>query len=415
MAILLASGEKANILEQSVVTSSPSAHAVDGLSGLSDGRPSIPTRFVSIPTNGYFQWDSNRSANGGLESAPLVGWVDRSQGAGFSIADEPTLVNAGAHALKLITAAVGSSFAQGTYDILEVRAGQRCWWTCALRGDGTRTARFRIQNLVTGKYWNGTTWQTAAFDLATRSTATYATTSGVLTVESYAACRRPSGLVTLRLIAIATDATAGAAYADDMYIGPSWDLFSIHGHRYLDPVVTCEVLSGTDGSTFPTTRATPTIYQPSFYSWLATPSDDRYGRIRFPGTALDLITIGEGFVGQALSLQEPENWPIEMKEIEPDVHMETETGDAWVYTKTYHNRRALGMSFEFATHVAQEEARDEVFRRSRGRKTPMVIVPDTTRPEVILGRITRDWRVLRKFLEFYGDNDLTLAELPFFN
>lgn len=416
MAILLASGEKANILEDSALSSSPAAHSIDGLDGLKDGRPSIPARFTSILADSYFQWDANRVQNGGFETSTLANWTDDSDTAsGFTTAEEGTIVNSGTKALKMNTAAVASKKASRYQDITNVRAGHRMNWTVALRGDGTRTARFRILNLMTGKYWTGSVWSSTPTDLAARSVASYATSSGSFVVESYAACRQVNGLVTLRLICLANDATAGAAYADDVYLWPSWDFFSLHGHRYLDPVVTCELLSD-DNSAFSsaTSRATPTIYQPSFYASLGTPVDERYGRIKFPGTAQGLITVGEAIIAQALSLQEPENWPIELTFQDPDVYMATETGDAWVYSKTYHPLRQLGMSFEFASHAAHEEARDEIFIRSRGRKTPMVIVPDTTRPEVILGRIDRSYRVARKFVNFYGENDLMLAELPFF-
>src|SRR3990172_5980501 len=224
---------------------------------LYDRQVSKPFRFLSgledtnkLDVDDFIRFDFNVVDNGGFERTidPLTGlpvtldgWTEHSEGAG-NVCSETTVAgqfNGGARALKMVIAST-SGQASRRKDV-KVRSGEYVNITVALRGDGTRVSRFKVQILET-KQWvlSDGTLTTTETDFATQTAATYATirTSTPALMPAFTASR--SDLLTLRLQPYLNGDAVGEGFADDIYVWPSTDFLSVHGHN-IDPRITVEL------------------------------------------------------------------------------------------------------------------------------------------------------------------------------
>jgi hypothetical protein len=411
--ILVCAGELANLLARASVVGATSEATGYPLSYAYDGRSSEEFRFASAVADGAVTADLNLIANGSMETSTLSGWTDRSVGTSNSIGEELTNFDTGAKAMKMIlTTAGASNYAQGTWDV-SVRAGERMTLNARLRGNGTVYARIRVRNLQTGKYLtSGGAWGTVQ-DAGTRQTASYATTAITFTVETFAQCLGPTA--TLRVTVLANEASnTGTVYADNVYLWPSWDLMSMHGHNVY-PTITAQARSSTDNfSGSDVLKATFTLAAPTCYAYLGvTPCDDRYARLKFVGTPHEAIRLGEIVVARVTALARPPSDGAELTYSHPDIVSETAAGEQYVRPLAEWPRRVFALKFNRLSATQKAEAENEVFRRSAGRAYPLLVVPDTSLADVLLARIDRDWKVRRLLSTYYTDNDLVLSELPF--
>src|SRR5262249_52756037 len=158
------------------------------------------------------------------------------------------------------------------------------------------------QDRKTGKYLKADgTWAAGIQIAYSNSTTAWAAPAVIhAVVEGMPAGRARQSTTTLR-VTILNDTPSSTVFADDIELWPSWDTVAPIGHN-LDIQVTCDVQSSDDGVTF-TSRATPTIYEPSFAAVLAALRDERFLKVKFPGTNVDPILIGELVVCQRLTLQ----------------------------------------------------------------------------------------------------------------
>ena len=379
---------------------------------LYDGRPEEEFRFLTNGADRMLTKDLNEIPNGGFETSTLDGWIESSVGSSNAGTEEVTTVNSGAKALRLtLTTAGGSNYASRYRDIT-VRAGEARTISAALRGSGTVSARIRIQCLETGYFLtSGAAWQSAATDCLTRATASYATSSVPYTTQSLATVR--GSLCTLRIRAIATEASAtGVVYVDDVYDWPSWDFLSVHGHN-LGPVA-CELRSSTDAFVgVDTLEATATIAQPTFYSRLGAPIARRYVRVKLAGTNHQTIRLGEVVVGYALSAARNPRQGYTEGTLWPGTVMVGPGRSRWTRALSDHALRTYLLQFRYWTGAHHQEARDEIIRRCRVNLSPLVMVVESTRPDVIYGSIdTGTWEVQRSIGSTWEPGDLAIAEWP---
>lgn len=402
--LLVLTGERYNLLETGLVLTVSSEDALYPKSRIYGRRPIQPFKFTST-TNQTITIDGNRIENGDLDDwsagAP-VGWTET------GTVDETTT----AGEFRSGSAAKIAALSNIVQDFT-VRAGERIvinGWRRISAAPAVFEAR--LINLQTGRRWNGSTWVDTDSAFLTDSTNTsyteYAATTA--TVEAFSAAQRDT--YTLRL-QLSHAGPSGTVMADDWFVWAEVDFASIHGHN-LTALVAAQLRSSTDNfSASDVLQATMTKAQPSFFASITTVAH-RYWRLRFSGTNHEPIRIGEAVIGQARVLtRKMSDAGYEIQYVENDSAAESETGEVMVVKRTDDARRILGMEFDFTSHAEYEEARDEVFRRSRGRAHPLVIVPDSARPDVIFGNIDNRWRVRRLLETLYSENALLVAEAPF--
>lgn len=398
-------GERYNLFETGLNLTVTSEDAFYPKSRIYGRRPIQPFRFASAGVGGdSITIDGNRLRNGDLNSwtagAP-VDWVET------GTVDETTT----AGEFRSGSAAKIAALSRITQEFT-ARAGERIVINGWRRISATATFEARLINVQTGRRWNGTTWADADNTFLSDSSNTtyteYAATTA--TVEAFAAAERDT--YTLRLD-IRNAGIGGNAFADDWAIWAEVDFAAIFGHN-IDATVPAQLRSSTDNfSASDVLQATMTKAQPSFYTTITT-SAHRYWRLRFFGTNHEAIRIGEAVIGQYRTMtRKMSDAGIDMQYVENDNAAESETGELLVVSRADHERRIIGLEFDFTSHAEFEEGRDEVFRRSRGRAHPLIVVPDSSRPDVIFGHIENRWKARRVLDTLYRENVLYITEAPF--
>jgi len=345
----------------------------------------------------------------------LNNWTDASVGA--SNACTKTTVagefNSGAAAMKMTVATTGGSNLAGRYQDVTVRAGERVNFTCAIRGDSTRTARVKIQNRQTQSYLtSGGAWQAGATDYATRSTNTYSTSGPTsFTVESPTTYRPDLQTFTLRITCYVDGSSAGSGYVDDVYLWPSADTLACIGHNF-DPGVSFEVRRDTaafaGAGTVEATLA-GTALELTFWTAFGAMRDERYWKTTISGTPSAKPWMGELIIFQRLSLAKIFEPPDDRGFTWPASRM----GDRSLLM-TDLPQRDWNVSFN---HEASQyvEARDSVLLRSANGHYPLVVIPSSSENAVIYGRLEPTWRSKRVLVdgsvEFYQSLEWKLTEL----
>lgn len=411
--MLVVVGDLANALERIITapTPSPTADTNFAVTALYDRIPSSAFRFGSLTADPTLTFDLNIVTNGDMvlnSGGNVSSWTEANTGTGDVTYDATGGESAGA----------GMKFVSGTgtavaYQDITARAGERLSWTVGLKGDGTRAVALRVFNRQTGKYWTGSAWSATPTDLATRTTATFATSTGALTVESAPAYRPDLQLMTLRVTLQVTTAS-GTCYADNCYVWPSVDIVSVHGHN-IDPVISLELRRDTAAfAGAGTLEATITTFPLEFYSALGTIRDDRYWRLKFVGTNSAAIYLGEVVLAQRLTLTRIFKPPEQIDYIDDQVR----SGEVPIrsYRRMDHPRRVMDMEFSYDTAAAFLQARDELVLRSRNGHHPMVIVPVDTETSCLYGKIEQVWSSSRVLLDgadqFYDGSPFRFVGLP---
>jgi len=412
MNMLVVVGDLANALERSITAPTPSP-AADGnfaVAALKDRIPSSAFRFGSLTADPYLQFDLNVVTNGDMvtnSGGNVSSWTEVNTGTG-DVTYDATGGEAGAPGMKLVSG-TGTAVA---YQDITARAGERLNWTIALKGDGTRAVALRVFNRNTGHYWTGSAWSATPTDLATRTTATYATSSGSFTMESAPAYRADLQLMTLR-ITIQVTTASGTCFADSVFLWPSVDFLSIHGHN-IDPIISLELRR--DSAAFAgagTLEATITAFPLEFYSSLGTIRDERYWRVKFVGTNSAAIYLGEVVLAQRLTLTRIFKPPESIDYIDDQVR----SGEVPIrsYRKMDHPRRLLDVEFNYDSAAAFTQARDELVLRSRNGHHPMVVVPNDTEVHCLYGKIEQVWhssRTLSDGSDYYEGSPFRFLGLP---
>ncbi len=413
MGMILGVGDKWNNLERmtAALTLSAAADTNHPAANLFGRIPSNPLICGSVATDWTIDANQDMTTNGGFESALGAEWTDRSVGASNtavrSTAGADHSVGA-AGLLCTLTTTGGSNLAGRSQDLLYVRAGETIYVRFDRRGDGTRLARARLQNLITGKYWSGTVWQTAAVDFDTRSTNSFATFGpSAIVVESMPAGQPELALMPLRLTLYVDGSSAGNVAFDAVAVWPGWTLASFHGHN-LTPRVTVQIFRSTDGSSWTQQGSDITSFPQAFYYKAPAIVADQWLRIKILGTPYAATVLGHAGFGQHLELARASGYPEDLSREDP----QTRVG-ARSYLEADHPTRTYTLTFQAASAAEYAAIVDQVWGASRGGHHPLVVVPISTETAVIYGRIEQVLKSKRTKRDSTGTTGDVWEEIEF--
>lgn len=406
--ILVLAGERYNVLQTGTVTVSTEDPLYPG-SRLYDGRPIQPFKTTGT-TDETIDVDGNRVVNGNFDSwsagAP-TGWT-----VGGTVTEETVAVRSGS--------AVRINGGGASYVLQRVtcRSGEQInidgWRRILAAGQGQFKAY--LLNRATNHYWDGATWATPFAPFVSDSTNTsYTQHSSTVTVEGYStvlADTCPIDLILLNDDPTATD----YVYVDDWFIWPSIDFCAVFGHN-LGSGTGIELLRGSS-SPASTSETLLTVKPTSFYVKLGTTRTTRYYRLRFVNPSnVEAFVLGEVVLGKVATLTRrmtDEGYTIQ-DEFDT-IAAVSETGDHMAVSRSNGPRKNLSMEFRFTGTSADtdlDQQREELFERSQGDARSVVIVPDSARPDVVMGKIDRSFGVRRFLSDYYTGRTLVVNGLPF--
>jgi hypothetical protein len=244
-------------------------------------------------------------------------------------------------------------------------------------------------------------WQSGAADVYSNATNAWVTqATRTFTVESYTLCLYDT--VTLR-ITIGCATASGTVFADAVYCWPDSDIMAVLGHN-MSTVLVPTWRHSDDNASF-TTVSTMTIARPSFFV-APTTSTKRYQSLKLTGTPRVAPYIGELIQSQRKTLS---NDILPSMQIASTV-LQTRSADrAHQYGSDLVRTIACKMKhFGVANY---KEYRDEVFERSSGGASPILLVPISTETDVFYGRIRETWSAVRQGPQFWSESSFTLTEL----
>lgn len=406
-----------NLLSRGTTTlSTGSAASGYPLTYLYDGKPSVP---LVLAAAGNFTVDVDGDLLQGIGACETfsggvaTGWTNGSTGTGvLAQGSGAGFFHGGSSSQKVTSGAAGVGRAQ--VDKV-VRAGEVISGDFWLKTDGTATICVRLQDLSTGKFWDGSAWQSSASNWTTHNTTTWTEkTPTAATVDTAANLR--AGATTLRLSFVVDSATAaGDGYFDDVAIWPSVDFVGIFGHNI--PIgATVELKSSTSsGWGSPTTEATLTVYQPSFYALLAAPVAKRYWRLQVTDAIADAARyVGELAISSAVTLTRAPDYPIRSPRSWRTGRGETVLGHPHVAQRASQPTRTLDVTWSTSTAAEWREVRDSIFLAAAGDFRDIVLIPRDDDPETcIFGRLAPTIAEDQVILDYRGGYGITVSEHPF--
>lgn len=352
-------------------------------------------------------YDMNQVPNGGFETSfdisglPAAGW-------GKNTAATVTRVVGAAYegsGKARVTGTEGELY----YD-LAAAAGEVLNWQVAALVEKVGTAGvagIRVQNLETGKYWNGTTWQADLTWWVTVVDTTFKlVTAGGVTVEDYVTCGtdRPR----LRFSFVNSGGGAKAEF-DAFYVWPRLSFCGVFGHN-LPLAVAAGVRSGVTSDT-PTVRGLLTVVQPTSYV-VMTPFDERYVKLISTKAPDDRkIWYREVVLGQhSTLLKQPESKQLTLRDVQD--REDSALGSYQAFVRTARGHRVLELQLKHPL-TAQRTQLQEIIERSRSGAYSLVVVPNSTDPaSAMLCRVPPEWST-GQAVGAHPTTSLALEELPF--
>lgn len=398
MGMLVMAGPTYNLFGQGTVTCSPAADAKFPLAGFYDREPGSIFRFGSLAADSLITVDlgDGMGGFGGLNT-----WVGGAGGtpSGF------TEVNTGGGTVTQDTvnkqegaaSALFTPGAGGTCSIKITRPARSGWWHRLQQysfnaGAVTQPLLAYVQNLQTGRWWNGSAWQSAQAPATTFGPNAAWTQDGInLKVEDYGVTLTET--CQLEITYLMNSHATETNNLDLIEFLPGVDFLGLWGHN-LDPVLAITLRSSTDnfagGAGSGTIEATLTPYLGSFYAQLAARVYRRYWRVRLGGTNSSQSGnpyLGEGVLSQGLSLLQPPGYPMGVDLVAPQARVATPYSAPAVYSLgRVPHAAAIPLTFGFNSDEAMLEFQHELFYRSAD-GSPAVIVPDTTKREAYFVRV----------------------------
>jgi hypothetical protein len=385
------------------VTMTPAALSQFGKQYAYDEFAQIPARFSSGANDSTFAADLDLYRNDGAFETDLQAAAWTMLGVG-TIARSTLDPNTGTGHAAVTPVSAPSAIA---YKDISVRAGERLVFTAAAQVDTADNAKVRVRNRATGNWLQSDgSWSASSDDLLDE-TGSWSTLSPLqFTVESLDLCLRDEVLLRTYLVA-----EGGIAYFDDVYMYPSLDWCSVHGHN-IPPCIVPTLQYSDDNSSW-STASVMTLWRDSFYVKLGSLQDHRYWRLLLDGQPDTgaLMYLGEVVFAQSFELLKNAEFGGQIVRHERQTRRANAAGSEFVHLHNAQPQRALIFSFAFKTDERYEQFRDAIFRRCRGGANLIVIAPlDIDDKTVILGRI-QDTSTIVKSSVYPRAGELEIMEL----
>lgn len=409
MSALYMSGQYFNLLSRGTVTVSPGSDTEFPASALYDARPSQRWQVSAVGADPYVVLDTDLMLGfGSMETnnaGDPAGFTELSTGTGaMSRTTAAGEFNGGVAGMKLVG---GTGTASGYRDVV-VKAGERLQFAGAMKGDGTKFARWRVYVKETAQWVNSSGVLTgSAADIASRATATWATSTVSFTAPTLDALQQP--YCTLRISGLCNE--NGTVFVDDGILIPKVNALTNHGHN-IDALNVLTFEYSDDNSAY-TSAATITMKQPAFYAYLSTALFHRYWKFKTVGTNNSALWLGELVIGYAETLTQAQGFGWEVKRMPRQDRLVTPGGEQWVYSRGTRTPRALQMSFTPTTEASLDEVRLGIMQTTQDGYYPIVFIPRSTEHYVFHGRVDESWAVKREFSHY--PHSITFLEDPFPN
>lgn len=414
---LFVSPQVLNLLARGVTTlSTGTANSLHPITNAYNGQPSKPlilsaagSYTITVDgdlTQGY------GAIEGTFSGGVAPGFTDGSTGGGVPAEEGAVVHSGGSTKAQKLTASTGSRVARVYRDVL-VRAGEELSYEAYLSGDGTATVYARAQDLNTGKWWDGSAWQSSVSSIGSRATATYAATTDTITAETAVNLR--AGLTTIRFSFVVDGSVAtGSGYVDDFAVWPSVDFCGIFGHNIPIGATVLFRSSTSSGWGAPTTQATMTVYQPSFFSVLAAPVAERYWRFQVTDAIASVTPyVGEVVMGSTLALTKSVDYPLETTRMYRHTRMEGPLGHVFVGQRSARPSRVLPLTWGVMSAASLREIRDQLYLAAMGDLHSLIVIPRDDDPELcIYGRLQDEYRDGVAIVD-YRQTGLVIVEHPF--
>lgn len=334
-----------------------------------------------------------------------TGWTNDA-GSTTSPLQEATLVSEGTFSVEL----PGTGGNSTMYRDILVRAGAIYNYQTHLRGAGTAAIRF--QNLSTRNYYNSSdSWVSAVSDRhSTTSTVGgeangFTEFTGSFAVES---CGDTPRYVTIRVWLAGTTATA---YADATYLWPDYDFISIHGHN-LDCGISVDLRNSSDNFAADdvAVKVDAAKRDPSFYYHIPSVQSKRFVKVLFTGTNSTPIELGELVVGIARQLLKEPRHDRESLQRSNQIRNTTRSGEVYIFKINRFPSQEVSFVFR-GSYTALEDLRNNLWLAADEGASPVVIVPDDSRLEVIFGHLREDISISRIIARTDADKEVYEYEL----
>jgi hypothetical protein len=402
MSFLILPGRYLNILDGCLSITASDPEAGYDAEDVANNVPSHPFKFDDPGTDDYLLADLNRLENSDFETwaGPLDSQPDAWEVSG-TVSKESTIKHGGSYSAKMLASS----------EVTQIRWVPSGWDVTVdawLYGDGTYYTYGSIQNLYTGNWLTtGGAWQASSTNWGGVTAASWTQKTLEFAVEGYSICGYQH-LVPLR-VRFHHAVSGSGGYVDDAALWPHWDFASLHGHN-IPPSITLKYQSDDNsGMSSPTTQATATVIQPSFYDTIGTAVKERYARLLLEGTVYQpkSVLMGEWVLGQYKTLTKGK------MELGPDyTRIMPITQESSISRTPRSDWSHRGLRLDFLHTGTALTNMYEMLDRARGGADPFVIVPISTESDVMFGYFPTSLRVNRMFLE-WSTYQLEFREMAF--
>ena len=430
--ILACVGRNANLAERHTSLFFSSEDSTLTATRLVDGKPTSPWMATNTGA-AYAQFNLNlpENNNGFFEDWPgaaPTGWNVRATGTA-TVTKETGTPYTGLNSVKF-TRSANTEDCYIWKDFL-CKSGLAHYLRFYQRGgDGSAAmvGRCVLQNLTTGKYWDGgvsatdTHWLpgislASPYTFFTNGSAPYGQILPALpfVIEPYSATLRDycTIRVAMGLFATGGGAVGSPAYLDAFEIFPAVSLASAHWHN-LPAAAVAKVSSSPNAVTW-TTRGTLTIAHPSMYASFAQQLVPHwlFDFTPFTGLASAPAFPEKPWIGE-LVLAQPETLTLhESYGYTTERAMEQLRDERGIYAYAVTDKATRKRSLVFEPRAGAElgDLEQTLYERSLAGALPLIVVPDSQGPDVYYGRIAPGIASTRDSFSLYKGG-LTLTEFP---
>jgi hypothetical protein len=150
----------------------------------------------------------------------------------------------------------------------------------------------------------------------------------------------------------------------------------------------------------------------AFYASLASTAK-RYVQFDLtPDNQQDVLYLGELWIGQALTLSRGPSYPLRLPRRAPQIRVPRAFGGTAVYGLGGHPVTAAALAFQWLRAAEFTQHWHELFMRSRA-GAPVVVVPDSSSPEVVLGLWPGEMGDVRHLTTARDVGEVVIEPLPF--